>query len=193
VTSKRSGGVIDRDPQNLPVPLGGMAPVRSMPNRRHRRLRVHEAAVLSALGATAAVVGLILLLIPSPVAVSLFGDRVDVGAMVLKEAGSGPGVWRYEGEASYVLAEHADGSASAAAAWMSSGSRSSGVCALRRAGTRLLDECAFTSSGGRLTSVDLLDPATGSVWLRTYADGTRVTIAVSPDGGAVPVPFPIGR
>jgi hypothetical protein len=193
VTGQQAGGVIDRDPQNLPVPLGGMAPVRVLRRRRPRPLRAQYPPVLIAVGVLAGAVGMILLLLPSPVAVSLFGDRLQVGGMVLKEVGSGPGVWRYAGDASYVLAEHADGSAAAAAAWTTSGSTSSGVCTLRRAGARLLDECTFTSTAGTLTSVDLLDPATGSGWQRTYADGTRVTIAVSSDGGAVPVPFPIGH
>jgi hypothetical protein len=44
-----------------------------------------------------------------------------------------------------------------------------------------------------MTSVDVLDPARGPAWQRTYDDGARATIDVSPDGGAVPVPFPIGR
>jgi hypothetical protein len=72
-------------------------------------------------------------------------------------------------------------------------SRWSGVCNLHAVEARLIDECTFTVSTGRLTSVDVLDPAGGSDWQRTYDDGVRATIAVSPDGAAVPVPFPIGH
>lgn len=58
---------------------------------------------------------------------------------------------------------------------------------------RLIDECTFTVGTGRLTSVDVLDPASGSQWQRTYDDGVRASIAVSSNGAAIPVPFPIGR
>jgi hypothetical protein len=58
---------------------------------------------------------------------------------------------------------------------------------------RLVDECTFMLSTGRLTSVDVLDPASGPQWQRTYDDGVRASIAVSSDGAAIPVPFPIGR
>ena len=101
-------------------------------------------------------------------------------------------VW-YQGDASYVLAEHTDGTAAAAAVWVSGGTRSTGVCRLHRDGVRLIDECAFALGSTHMTSVDVLDPARGPAWQRTYGDGARATIDVSPDGGAVPVPFPIGR
>ncbi len=64
---------------------------------------------------------------------------------------------------------------------------------MRRDGALLVDECAFTSDDARFTSIDVLDPARGAGWQRTYGDGARVTIAVASDGAAVPVPFPIGR
>jgi hypothetical protein len=99
----------------------------------------------------------------------------------------------YSGDASYVLTEHGDGSATAAAAWVASGANLSGVCTLRPVEARLIDECTFTMSSGQLTSVDVLDPARGQEWQRTYDDGVRASIVVSPDGSAIPVPFPMGR
>jgi hypothetical protein len=124
------------------------------------------------------------------------GNRLEVGGMTLTSVGSprGSGPVLYQGGASYVLAEHSDGTTTAAAVWSSGGVTSSGVCHEHPAGVRLIDECRVTSSdGAALTCVDLLDPARGSAWQRTYDDGFRVTIAVSPDGAVVPVPFPIGR
>ncbi len=70
---------------------------------------------------------------------------------------------------------------------------STDVCDLRRDGARLIEQCTFGAGPSPLTSVDVLDPAVAEGWQRTYSDGARVTIAVSPDGGAVPVPFPIGH
>jgi hypothetical protein len=99
----------------------------------------------------------------------------------------------YGGDASYLLAEGSNGSAVAAASWVSPGGLSAGVCHLRSDTTRLIDECTFDLNAGRLTSVDVLDLSRGAQWLRTYDDGVRLTIAVLPDGAAVPVPFPIGH
>jgi hypothetical protein len=67
------------------------------------------------------------------------------------------------------------------------------MCRLHPDGVQLIEECAFAIGGARLTAVDVLDPARGSAWQRTYEDGSRTTIAITPNGGAVPVPFPIGR
>ncbi len=195
MTAAAECSLIDRAPQNLPIPLGGMAPVRVNPPHRARLPRLDMSRLLLGVGVVAGAVGLWLLVAPAAVSVSLVGDRLEVGGMVLTAVGptarSQP--LRYEGDASYVLAEHADGSAVAASAWISGGTRSTGVCRLRRQGVRLIDECTFAVGEAHLTSVDVLDPARGPVWQRTYGDGSRATIGVSPDGGAVPVPFPIGR
>ncbi len=195
MTGVRATGLIDRDPQNLPIPLGDMAPVRVRRPRRRRALGTLVPAVLLAIGVTSGATGLTLLIAPPPIAVSLVGNHLEAGGMVLNEVGpvAGSHLSRYEGEASYVLAEHGDGTSTAAAAWVSAGITSSGVCSLRPNGIRLIDECVFTGGPKGLTSVDVLDPASGTGWQRTYNDGVRVTIAVSPDGAAVPVPFPIGR
>lgn len=191
----RATAMIDRDPQNLPVPLGGMTPVRVIPSRRRRGVRCDLARLLVLSGVVTGAAGLALLLAPPHVAVSLVGDHLEVGGMVLTAVGptgtSRPA--RYQGDASYVLVERRDGTAAAAATWASGGTSSTGVCRLHRDGLRLIDECAFTLSSARLTSVDVLDPARGSTWERTYGDGVVARIDVSPDGGAVPVPFPIGH
>ena len=113
-----------------------------------------------------------LLLAPAPAEVSLRGDHLDVGAMTLTAAGSSDArVMRFSGGASYVLAEHGDGSAVASAAWTAGGTLSTGACTMRRDRTRLVDECAFSSGDARFTSVDVLDPAQGAEWQRTYGDG----------------------
>jgi hypothetical protein len=127
--------------------------------------------------------------------VSLIGDRLQVGGMEL--TATGPQVpfqpVRFQGGASYVLLQRSDGSASAGAAWVSGGTTSTGACGMRREGVRLIETCSFVSGENPSTSVDVLDPAIGPVWQRTFGDGARATIAVSPDGSAVPIPFPIGR
>jgi len=137
-------------------------------------------AAFVAAGTLAAAVGVALLLAPEQVTVSLFGDRLTVGGMVLREVGSGSTATlrRYDGDASYVLAEHADGTVSAAAVWASAGLDSSGLCKLRHDGARLVEQCTFRGGSLHITSVDVLDPAAGPGWQRTYSDGAHATIAV---------------
>ncbi len=187
--------LIDRDPQNLPVPLGGMAPVRVQRARRRPAVRRHLPAALFVAGLAFGAAGLTLLLSQPRAAVYLLGDRLHVGGMVLTRVGplGGSQLLRYQGEASYVLAERGDGTATAASAWTSAGVTSSGVCRMRPDGVRFIEDCFFSGGRVKLTSVDVLDTSTGSGWQRTYDDGNRVAIAVLPDGAAVPVPFPIGR
>jgi hypothetical protein len=142
-----------------------------------------------------AAAGVTLLVAPTSVPAALLGGRIQVGSMSLREVGAVPATstFLYGGDASFALTERGDGSARATAAWMSSGELSSGTCELHRDGVRLIDDCAFTGAPGATTSVDVLDPADGAGWQRTYADGARVSIAVPADGAAIPVPFPIGR
>jgi hypothetical protein len=195
MSGAREPGVIDRRPQNLPVPLGGDAPVRAHRSRRRRPIRGRAGFLVAGAGVTCAALGLGLLAAPAATAASLFGDHVEIGGMVLREKGQigGSHAVLYSGDASYVLTEHGDGSATAAAAWVASGVNLSGVCTLRPVQARLIDECTFTMSSGQVTSVDVLDPSRGQEWQRTYDDGVRASIVVSPDGSAIPVPFPIGR
>jgi hypothetical protein len=190
-----SFSTINRDPQNVPLPLGGMAPVRVQRPRRRRAIREWAVGFVLAVGLGCAATGIALLLLPRSDSVELRADRVQVGTMVLTRVGAAgatsPAL--YVGEASYVLLERGGGSATAAAAWMSAGAISSGVCNLKPEGAGLMEACSFMMGSNRLTSVDILNPARGSYWQRTYADGVRVSIDVSPDGAAIPVPFPVGR
>ncbi len=195
MTDARATPLIDRTAQNLAVPLGGMAPMRVQP-RRPRQPRLEISKVLILIGLLCGAIGVGLLFSPAPVTVALVGDRLEVGGMTLTALAPADASqrMRYQGDASYVLAEHGDGSATAAAAWVSGGVSSTGVCKLHNGGGfRLIEECVFRLGSVELTSVDVLDPGAGSAWQRTYADGTRATIAVSANGGVVPVPFPIGR
>lgn len=187
--------VVDRHPQNLPVPLGGMTPVRRAHRRRRRPIRTHAARALLITGLIAALAGMALLSLPATTEAYLDGDSIHVGGMTLTAAGPAGrgGATLYAGDASYVLVEPGDGSATASAVWSEQGVAMVARCALHHDGQRLVDECAFDGASGRLTSVDVLDPSAGSTWQRTYSDGVRVAIAVGQQGAAVPVPFPIGR
>jgi hypothetical protein len=187
--------LIDRTPQNIPLPLGGMAPVRVRRSARTRAIRTRAHVVTAGAAVCCAAAGVTLLAAPTTVPAALLGGRIEVGSMSLREVGAAPqtGTFLYGGDASLALTERGDGSARASAAWIADGALSSGTCDLRRDGSRLIDDCSFTGPPGTTTSVDVLDPARGAGWQRTYRDGARVTIAVPADGAAIPVPFPIGR
>ena len=185
--------MIDRAPQNLPVPLGGVAPVRLRRARRRHLVRRHARSAALAAAALATVAGVTLLLIPDPLDAYLDGDGIHVGAMTLRASGpSVGGRTLYSGDASLVLVE-AGGTARAAASWSTNGRTMLGTCTLRIEPRHLVDECEFDTASGRLTSVDVLDPSSSSSWHRTYNDGVDVDIGVAPDGAAIPVPFPVGR
>jgi hypothetical protein len=158
-------------------------------------VRRHGRSAILVLAALAAVTGVALLLLPNRVDVYLDGAGIHVGAMTL--AATGPaGVaagTAYSGDAALVLVEGGGGTARAAASWQANGSTMLGTCTLRSEAQHLVDECEFDIASGRLTSVDVLDPSSSSVWRRTYSDGVRVEIGVAPDGAAIPVPFPVGR
>jgi hypothetical protein len=186
---------IDRDPQYLPVPIGGTEPVRVLRRGRAHALRAHGATVAGSIGMAAAAFGLLLLSLPEPPAAYLEGDTVHIGAMSLSTVGAAAsdGSSLYTGAAALVLREGPAGSAEASAAWVENGAVASGRCTVHPDGQRLIDECVFAGAGGAVTSVDVLDPAAGSMWQRTYSDGARTTFPVGARGGAIPVPFPIGR
>jgi hypothetical protein len=188
-------GLIDRDAQTLPVPVGDGTPVRVARQRRRRLLRRHGDAVAMMVGCVCAVAGAALLGTPTPESAYLSGDRVHMGAMTLAQVGPRvpAGTLLYGGDASYALSEPGDGTARASAAWMEGGAMRTGLCNLRTERVRLIDECTFDVGSGELSSVDVLDIGSDSVWQRTYADGRQVDITVPTDGAAVPVPFPIGR
>lgn len=186
---------IVRDSQNLPVPLGGFAPVHAPGPAHHPRFRRHLHGLALAAACIVGAAGVTLLVTRPAPSAYLRGDRLVVGAMVLHAVGrTGLADTLFGGDASYVLGDrHGDGSQVASAAWTSAQTAGSGRCVMHRDSTRLVDECSFTVASQALTSVDLLDPAAGHAWQRTYADGVRVTIDVPDTASAVPVPFPIGH
>lgn len=187
--------VIDRNPQNLPIPLGGVAPVWVWRRARRRLLRRSAPSVARALAAVMALAGLTLLLLPNRSDAYMDSRGIHVGAMTLTAAGFDPhtGLMRFSGAASYALVEPGGGSARASASWTSAGVTASGWCSLRTEPARLVDECTFDLPAGRTTSVDVLNLAAGSLWQRTYSDGEQVEIGVAANGAVIPVPFAIGR
>ena len=188
-------GRVERNPQYLPVPLGELAPAHVSRRRSHKALRLRAAVTVTTVGVIAGVIGVALLGFTAPVTAYLAGNRVEIGTMTLTRVGpvGTTGAVLYQGDASYVLSERGDGTASAAAAWTDGGRLVSGACTMRPGGRLIIDECTFDTGNGVVSAIDVLNTTTGGGWQRTYGDGVRVVIDVPRDGAAVPVPFPLGR
>jgi hypothetical protein len=185
---------VDRTAQNIPLPLGTFAPAHR-PARRRTRHAPDVRRIAAGAGVLAFITGITLIGWPEPAGVYLAGGSVHVGAMTLTDAGPSPSarIRVYQGSATYVLLERGDGSAEASAAWFVDHRTWGGRCALRSNASRLVEECWFETAQGSVTSLDVLDPADGLGWQRTYSDGAHVVINVPPGGAVVPVAFPIGR
>lgn len=185
--------LVDRSPQTLPIPIGGMAPVwaarRPSPGRRLLRALP---TVMLAMGSAAAATGVLLVGLRGPVAVYAAAGSLHVGGSVLTLLRSTSTATLYDGDAAYLLTE-TGGATVAEAAWTAGGDHRSGSCMMRREGTLLVATCRFVADGRTTTAVDSYEVAGGGSWRRTYDDGQQVSIAV-PDGATVvPVAFPVGR
>ena len=181
---------VERRSQNIPVPLGGMSPVRAHRKSHVRVRRLLPAAALIVFVAAAA--GGLLLVLPAEPSAGLDGNAVVAGGMTLKRVPSPPGVMLFSGDASLALSEQA-GAVLVAAAWDGPAGAEAGRCTARTAGRLLVADCSFTDPTGRRTScVDVLDPSRGPEWQRTYSDGRHVAIAVASGAAAIPLPFPVG-
>lgn len=191
-----SSGLVDRRPQNLPVPLGGMAPEHDL--RRVSSLQViwrrwwHHLAITA--GIVCAVLAALLVALAPPGLVYERAGAVHVDQVVLSSAGRLPetGATLFTGAASYLLVERPDGSARASAVSTGS-SHLRATCELRSQPQLLTEHCRFNVDSRTFSADDVLDLRTGSGWRRAYSDGRHVAIGVPPEGAVVPVPFPIGH
>lgn len=130
----------------------------------------------------------------APTAVYLDASGYHIGALVLREASRSPvPTYRlYTGAAALLLMEAPDG-ARATAVTRINGSPSTGDCRLARgAAGAIVEDCAFTLDGRRITAHDAFDAA-DHIWRRTYSDGVSVTFSVPAGTQPIPVPLPLGR
>jgi len=195
-TAVRTSPGIDRNPQNLGVPLGGFDVVRKHGRIRPGRKwwRAQGATVVAVAGVAAAVGGGVLSATQPPVQVGRqgSGNGIRVGDAVLLPAG--PNVYGTPPDPVLIIVPQPNGTTTAAASGYVDGQRVTGNCLMHQLGNVINEACTFTIGAGMpVTAVDSLDVTGGGLWHRRYSDGTTVTIQVPPNGAVVPVPFPIGR
>ncbi len=185
-------GSLDRSPQTLPVPLGGLAPVHRHTTALKRMMRRHRSAPLLALGLVAAAGGVWL---STPSGFQAGRDRAGVhidDLLLSRVADTVAGTEIFTGSATLVIKTVAEVSRSGAVmAW--NGVPTTGRCVLIHATSADTREtCDFTIGATRLTAVDGFDPVTRT-WVRRYDDGREITIDVPTGASLVPIPFPLGR
>lgn len=190
--------LIDRNPQNLPLPVGGFSVLR-----RRRIVRVNTwwkrnaPTVVGACGVVAAVVGAAFVWAQPPIAVFSTSNTIHIGKTVLTAAQGvavPEGATLYLGDASYLLIPQTNGAEVATAVADLHGRHITGRCEMAASdGLTVTEHCDFTVAGEAFSADDRLDFSQGSSWDRHYSDGEATRIDVGPQGGVVPAPLPIGH
>lgn len=185
-------GSLDRSPQTLPVPLGGLAPAHRHTTALRRTLRRHRSAPIVALGLVAAAGG-VWLSTPSGFQAGRDQAGVQVGELTLSRTRqTAAGTEIFTGRATLVITTAA-GVSRGGAVMTWNGVPATGRCVLVHGVSAATSEtCDFTMGARRLTAVDRFDPAIRT-WRRRYDDGDEITIALPAGASLIPLPFPLGR
>jgi hypothetical protein len=185
---------LDRTPQILPIPLGGLTPVRRRSSVVLRRFRRHESTALLALAcvATGGAVWLSTSSRSFTVEMTASGLRVDDLVLTASTRQSVGGMRVFTGQASVALAVVESGSMRAAAVMTLNGVEATGQCESHVLSTTASETCQFKSGGAGLTSTATFDFGSRT-WDRRYSDGIEVTIMVPRGSELIPIPFPLGH
>jgi hypothetical protein len=191
-------GLIDRNPQNLPMPVGGFDVFHSRrrPSEFRKWLRLRTPGLLISLGVIGAGLGAFLTVTQPPTPVYMESGNIYVGGNVLRPVATTSGdPSTFSGNGAVVLHEHADGSASAGGSMVLHGTIITGSCRMATVSTIVTDKCSFSIGGTALSATDTYDlgPTGDHNWHRQYSDGQSALISVPTDGALIPVPFAVGR
>jgi hypothetical protein len=185
---------LDRSPQLLPVPLGGLIPARRRPSRLLRSWRRHQPQVVMFAALVAGVCGAWLAASPQPSTVVVSAAGVDIDSVLLTPVASQAalGLHVFGGPASLAVSVPQGGTSRAGAVMTWGGIATIGQCVLAVVGSRASEACQFREGPSRFSAADTFD-ARGHVWHRRYADGSQVTIMVPAGSPLIPIPFPLGH
>jgi hypothetical protein len=185
---------LDRTPQILPIPLGGLTPVRRRSSLILRRFRRHHSTALLVL-AGVAIAGAVWLSTTSrsfTVEMTASGLRVDDVVLTASTPRFVGGMRVFTGEASVALAAGEPGSMRAAAVMTLNGVKTTGQCESHVLSKTASEACQFKGGGAVLTSTATFDFGSRA-WDRRYSDGIGVTITVPRGSELIPIPFPLGH
>lgn len=200
---KKSGkNLIDRDPQNLPVSVGGFRVVRRT-RRTSSQVKWWRATapnLVAGIGLLLAVGGAFAALTREPVPAGSAGATIDIGGSKLRETGDGTHL--YVGNAAMVYLPQPDGSHVAAASTYANGKNVAGFCTLpprKKDAAEIQETCSFwigvpTTGNPTITSVDTYNINSDTAeWHRKYSDGVSVDLIVPQGDGVIAVPLPLGH
>ena len=199
--NRRTGtvGLIDRDPQHLPVPIGDLRPqwrerTEAAPIRLWRR-RGHRLA--AGAGLLMAVAAAVVTVTRPPLSVYLEGNTVDVGGFTLAQPSDNGGLTEgrlYTGPAALLLIDRPDGSVLASAVTYLDGQTVTGVCTFGPSTpTALTEHCMLHIGRAAVTCEDALRFEAPGTWKRRCSDGQALTVSVPAGAEVIPMPFPLGR
>lgn len=185
---------LDRAPQILPVPLGGLTPARHRTSRLSLLWRRHQSTALTALALVVSVLGVWLATSSGSFAVDVTAREVRVDGFVLTPSLPQPekGVRVFTGKATLAISAVGPGETVAGAVMTWGGVSTTGRCVLRVLASTASEACQFTIGDTEVTSLDRFDVPTRT-WQRRYGDGGEVAIAVPAGSALIPIPFPLGR
>jgi hypothetical protein len=185
---------LDRAPQILPVPLGGLTPARHRTSRLALLWRRYQSTALTAMALAAIALGVWLALSPGSFAVDATARGVRIDDFVLNPLPLQPeqGVRVFTGKASLAISDAGPGETAAGAVMTWGGLPATGRCVLRVFASTASDACEFTIGDAAVTSLDTFD-FRARTWRRRYGDGGEVAITVAAGSALIPIPFPLGR
>ncbi|MBV9099467.1 MAG: hypothetical protein JOZ46_03540 [Candidatus Dormibacteraeota bacterium] len=184
---------LERTSQNIPVPIGGLAPARGAPPVWRAALRRNRGRWLSVAGLALAATGAALALSTPATQIYMSAGTVWVGSDAFTAVRQSSAVRVFRGPLTLVLVSRGAGVVRGTAVGVVDGTRMSGVCDLDQPAATPSERCTFTLGGSAntVTATDSFDAATRT-WHRRYSDGRTVTFAVPPGGQLVPIPVPLG-
>jgi hypothetical protein len=185
---------VDRRSQVLPIPLGGLSPVRRQSSALLRRYRRHQSAALLAVAGMATGAAVWLSTSPRSFTVEMTASGVRVGDVLLTATAAlaTDGIRVFSGQASLALSPTKAGTAHGAAVMLWKGVATTGQCVLHVLPLSAAEACHFKNATAELTAIDTFDFAS-RLWHRHYGDGVEITIMVPKGGDLIPIPFPLGR
>jgi hypothetical protein len=194
-----TAGVIDRDPQHLPVPIGDLRPRRQArttlaPLRLWRR---RGSELVAAAGLLLVVAAAVVTVTRPPLSVYLEGDIVHVAGFTLSHPAHNGGLTDgrlYTGPATLLMVDRPDGAVIASAVTYLDGERVTGVCNFGPPTAALVAErCILHIGSEAVTCEDVLRFSAQGSWQRRCSDGQVLTVTVPAGGEVIPMPFPLGR
>jgi hypothetical protein len=194
-----TAGGIDRDPQHLPVPIGGLHP-RRQPRTTPAALRLWRrrgSELVATAGLLLAVAAAVVTVTRPPLSVYLEDNTVHVAGLTLAHPADNGGLTDgrlYTGPAALLMVDRPGGAVVASAVTYLEGEKVTGVCDFGPpTTTEVAERCVLQIGSASVTCEDALRFEGQGSWQRRCSDGQVLTVTVPAGAEVIPMPFPLGR